>query len=49
VRHCAHFLEDFMVPKHVEFRPSLPKTESGKISRRLVAETQAEKHHDATL
>ena len=37
VRHCARFLEDFMVPKFVEFRPSLPKTDSGKISRRLVA------------
>ncbi len=49
VRHCARFLEDFMVPKFVEFRPSLPKTDSGKISRRLVAETQAEKHNDATL
>lgn len=41
VRHCARYLEDYMVPKHVEFRPSLPKTESGKISRRLVAEAQA--------
>ena len=40
VRHCARFLEDHMVPKVVEFRPSLPKTDSGKISRRLVAETQ---------
>ncbi len=49
VRHCARFLEDFMVPKFVEFRPSLPKTDSGKISRRLVAETQAGNHHDATL
>ena len=43
VRHCARFLEDYMVPKFVEFRPSLPKTDSGKISRRLVAESQAEK------
>lgn len=44
MRHCARFLEDYMVPKLVEFRPSLPKTESGKISRRLVGETQAEMH-----
>jgi long-chain acyl-CoA synthetase len=49
VRHCARFLEDYMVPKFVEFRRSLPKTDSGKISRRLVAETQAEKHNDASL
>jgi amino acid adenylation domain-containing protein len=39
IRHCAARLEDFMVPKQVEFRAELPKTDSGKISRRLVAET----------
>ena len=38
IRHCAARLEDFMVPKHVEFRAELPKTDSGKISRRQVAE-----------
>jgi amino acid adenylation domain-containing protein len=37
IRHCARHLEDFMVPKMVEFRAALPKTESGKISRRQVA------------
>ena len=37
IRHCAQHLEDFMVPKVVEFRAALPKTESGKISRRQVA------------
>jgi len=47
VRHCARFLEDYMVPKFVEFRPSLPKTESGKISRRLVAETPGGNASDA--
>jgi long-chain acyl-CoA synthetase len=36
IRHCARHLEDFMVPKFVEFRDALPKAESGKISRRLV-------------
>ena len=36
IRHCAKHLEDFMVPKIVEFRDELPKTESGKISRRMV-------------
>jgi acyl-CoA synthetase (AMP-forming)/AMP-acid ligase II len=36
IRHCARHLEDFMVPKMVAFRDALPKTESGKISRRLV-------------
>lgn len=30
--HCRANLEDFMVPKHVEFRSSLPRTPSGKIT-----------------
>ncbi|MER8566136.1 AMP-binding protein [Mesorhizobium sp. M0924] len=38
IRHCARHLEDFMVPKIIEFRSELPKTESGKVSRRLAAE-----------
>ena len=38
VRHCAARLEDFMVPKHVEFRAELPKSENGKIARRRIAE-----------
>ncbi|PYQ06155.1 MAG: AMP-dependent synthetase [Acidobacteria bacterium] len=33
-RHCAQHLEDFAVPRAVEFRDSLPKTTSGKISKR---------------
>jgi len=37
IGHCRTHLEDFMVPKFVEFRDALPKTESGKISRRQVA------------
>lgn len=40
LRHCATRLEDFMMPKIIEFRDSLPKTESGKISKRLLAEQQ---------
>ena len=39
IRHCAAHLEDFMVPKIVEFRAELPKTDTGKVSRRLAAET----------
>jgi len=38
LRHCSAKLEDFMIPKIVEFRPSLPKTDTGKISRRAIAE-----------
>lgn len=37
IRHCARHLDDYMVPKIVEFRPELPKTESGKLNRRLAA------------
>jgi acyl-coenzyme A synthetase/AMP-(fatty) acid ligase len=33
-RHCSQYLENFMMPKFVEFRQSLPKTSSGKISKR---------------
>jgi len=32
-RHCVQHLEDFMVPKFVEFRTELPKTDTGKIRR----------------
>ena len=38
VRHCAMHLEDFMVPKLIAFHNELPKTETGKVSRRLAAE-----------
>ncbi len=38
IRYCAAHLEDFMVPKIVEFRDELPKTDTGKVSRRLAAE-----------
>ena len=40
IRHCARHLEDFMVPKAVEFRDALPKSENGKINRREIAETE---------
>ncbi|MFB9950002.1 class I adenylate-forming enzyme family protein [Rhizobium puerariae] len=31
IRHCASRLEDYMVPKSVEFRDALPRTATGKI------------------
>jgi long-chain acyl-CoA synthetase len=37
IRHCQRRLEDFMVPKSVEFRAALPKSANGKISRSRVA------------
>ncbi|MBN2473585.1 MAG: AMP-binding protein [Pirellulales bacterium] len=36
-RHCRENLEDFMVPKYVEFVVSLPKTTSGKIRKTALA------------
>ena len=39
IRACAKRLEDFMVPKTIEFRTSLPKTDTGKVSRRLAAQS----------
>ena len=42
IRHCGRHLEDFMVPKLVEFRAALPKTESGKISRRQIEQEALE-------
>jgi long-chain acyl-CoA synthetase len=41
IRHCQKRLEEFMVPKYVEFRETLPKSHNGKISRSQVAATQA--------
>lgn len=33
LNHCRQHLEDFMVPKWVEFRTELPKTSTGKIKK----------------
>ncbi|RJQ17673.1 MAG: AMP-dependent synthetase [Nitrospiraceae bacterium] len=41
LRYCSQHLENFMVPKFVEIRESLPKTATGKISRKLLTETPA--------
>ncbi|MCJ8520461.1 acyl-CoA synthetase (AMP-forming)/AMP-acid ligase II [Pseudorhizobium tarimense] len=40
IRHCATHLEDYMVPKSVEFRDGLPRTATGKI--RMSAGGEAE-------
>jgi acyl-CoA synthetase (AMP-forming)/AMP-acid ligase II len=42
ITHCTRHLEDFMVPKEIEFRDKLPKTENGKICRRLIENEQME-------
>jgi acyl-coenzyme A synthetase/AMP-(fatty) acid ligase len=38
VQRCAERLENFMVPRHVTFLPSIPKTGSGKIITRGIRE-----------
>lgn len=41
IAHCRARLEDFMVPREVEFRAALPKTGTGKI-RRAALQAEAE-------
>jgi amino acid adenylation domain-containing protein len=36
LHHCKSRLEDFMVPKQVEFRDALPTTPSGKVAKRAL-------------
>jgi amino acid adenylation domain-containing protein len=36
-QHCADILPRYMVPGILEFRPSLPRTSSGKVDRRALA------------
>ncbi|MBY5814968.1 class I adenylate-forming enzyme family protein [Rhizobium leguminosarum] len=38
VRHCQLNLEEFMVPKYLTFAESLPKTDTGKVSRKRAGE-----------
>lgn len=33
MRFCSQHMEDFMVPKYIEFRKELPKTDTGKIKK----------------
>ncbi len=42
LRHCQQNLELFMIPKVVEFRDELPVTNTGKISKRLLMNSQPE-------
>jgi long-chain acyl-CoA synthetase len=39
IAHCRRHLEDFMVPRQVEFLPVLPKNNSGKIDKLALAAT----------
>ena len=35
-KYCTNHLEIFMVPKYIEIVPELPKTESGKITKKTL-------------
>lgn len=41
IQYCALRLEDFMVPRIVDIVPVLPKTESGKVDKRALAQPHA--------
>jgi len=36
IEHCKEYLTNYKVPKQIEFRPELPKTNVGKILRRAL-------------
>jgi len=40
-RACSERLENYMVPKHVLLVSELPRTENGKLSRKLILERYA--------
>jgi amino acid adenylation domain-containing protein len=39
LKHCKYELEEFAIPKYIEFRNSLPKTSSGKIDKLSLKKT----------
>jgi amino acid adenylation domain-containing protein len=43
LRHCRQRLEDFMVPRVIEFHASLPRTATGKVARRALAAPAGER------
>jgi acyl-CoA synthetase (AMP-forming)/AMP-acid ligase II len=40
-QHCAESLPRYMVPEAIEFRSELPRTSSGKVDRRALAQPGA--------
>lgn len=44
IRFCRQHLEDFMVPVFITIVDELPRTDTGKVSRRLAAETLAKQY-----
>ncbi|MQY44651.1 AMP-binding protein [Rhizobiales bacterium RZME27] len=48
-RHCATHLEDFMVPKLVEFHEALPKTATGKIRLNAADAAEAKENRESRI
>lgn len=48
-RHCAAHLEDFMVPKLVEFHDALPKTATGKIRLNAADAAEAKENEESRI
>jgi long-chain acyl-CoA synthetase len=42
LHHCRAYLEDFMLPKFVEFRASLPKSGNGKVAKKELQQPATE-------
>ncbi|MFC0308217.1 long-chain-fatty-acid--CoA ligase FadD [Gallibacterium trehalosifermentans] len=42
-KHCRHYLTGYKIPKEIEFREELPKSNVGKILRRVVREEELAK------
>jgi long-chain acyl-CoA synthetase len=40
IEHCKKYLAAYKIPKHVEFRDFLPKTNVGKVLRRALREEE---------
>ena len=45
IEHCKKNLTGYKVPKYVEFRTELPKTNVGKILRRALRDEEVAKAH----
>jgi amino acid adenylation domain-containing protein len=39
IKYCSRNMENFMIPKYVEIRESLPKSPHGKVNKKLLANT----------
>lgn len=43
-QHCRQYLTGYKIPKYIEFRDELPKSNVGKILRRVLRDEELAKH-----